>query len=482
MLMRKWFVLSVVSVAFACLLPLLEGPFQGAQAQTETTFGPETFTRGSTKKATFSRSFTADQSRPYTLTLINGAGDGSLRAKKGIVTLDGTMILGKDVFNKRADRIVVAVNLSQQNDLNFWFKGPEGCFVSVSIDPVPDGLLNDPASSDFDSKQAGIGFPFSVDIDQSNHRAYVSDRYRDSVIEFNIPEASISRWFTDLDGDTALDNGATAGVAFNSNARNVVAINEGATGNGSVAVINLDNGFVNVTTVTSNDGNTSPVYAAVNPANSIAAFTGQYNVNGRRAYFFDTTSRVLSTRNESVSLNAVAFSAGTGEFIFTTSDGGSSPGLFVYSATAPFQRVGRIDSTARAGSVFNKVAVNPETNIAAAVNLGDGSVILFDVAAGRQIARVPIRADNSPNALADIAINPQTNMAVVTSRFTERVIVIDLATGLVAAEMPLPAGTRPLGVSIDHGLNRAVIAENGFASTERNGSILVVQLPSFRER
>jgi hypothetical protein len=75
-------------------------------------------------------------------------------------------------------------------------------------------------------------------------------------------------------------------------------------------------------------------------------------------------------------------------------------------------------------------------------------------------------------------VNPETNLAVVVSRYTTRVSVISLTTKLVMAELLLPAGARPLGVGIDNQSNRAVISENGLSSTERNGSLLVVQLPA----
>jgi len=79
---------------------------------------------------------------------------------------------------------------------------------------------------------------------------------------------------------------------------------------------------------------------------------------------------------------------------------------------------------------------------------------------------------------ADVAINPVTNMAIITSTFSPRMTVIDLNTMLPAWEISLPAGTRPLGIDIDYQLNRAVIAENGLSSNTRNGSILVIQLPT----
>jgi DNA-binding beta-propeller fold protein YncE len=112
------------------------------------------------------------------------------------------------------------------------------------------------------------------------------------------------------------------------------------------------------------------------------------------------------------------------------------------------------------------------------VNQQDGAVYLFDLAAGTQVARIPIDVGVVTFPSADVAINPATNMAVVVSNYIDRVAVIDLSTNLLIAEIPLPAGTRPLGVDVDRQLNRAIIAENGLASSMRNGTVLVVQLPN----
>jgi DNA-binding beta-propeller fold protein YncE len=150
----------------------------------------------------------------------------------------------------------------------------------------------------------------------------------------------------------------------------------------------------------------------------------------------------------------------------------------VYDGTAPFHQVQKIPSSAPAGTAFEKLAINPNTNIAVVVNLPDRSASVFDLTAGIEIARIPIDVANGQYGGADVAINPTTNMAIVTSTFSTRLIVIDLNTKLVAWEIPLPAGSRPLGVDVDHQLNHAVIAENGLSSNTRNGSILVVQLPA----
>ena len=454
-------------------------PNRNVSAQAGATFGPETFPRGPKKKITFNRSFAvSDTEIPYTLTVINGASDGSSRAKKGWVTLNGNSILSKDVFNKSVERLVVAIHPAQLNDLTVKFKGAPGSFVSVSIEPTPGTLLNDPFAPDFDSNQAGVGFPFAVAVDQTTHRAYITDRYRDSVIEFDIEGERIERWFAGLDGDSIFGNGGTAGISFNPNARTLVAINEGSLSGGSFAVINPDSGSINVSPITSPGNDIHPMSVAVNPNNNIAAFTALFTSSGKRAYFINTATGALNTRDEDLILNSVAFNSSTNEFLFTCADGKGSPELLVYSAISPFQRIRRITSTARAGTSFERIAINPVTNIAAAVNSSDASAILFDLTSGTQIARIPILVGDEPNAIADIAINPLTNMAAVTTRFVNRVTVINLAAKLVMAEIPLPEGVSPLGVGIDHQLNRAVIAENGLVSNRRNGSLLVVQLPA----
>ena len=112
-----------------------------------------------------------------------------------------------------------------------------------------------------------------------------------------------------------------------------------------------------------------------------------------------------------------------------------------------------------------------------AVNQRDSSVFLFDLAAGTEVARIPINTGPVGEPATDVAVNPLTNMAVITSRYIPRLTVINLATGLVTAEIPLPENTRTLGVAIDHQLNRAIISENGYSSSRRNGSIFVVELP-----
>lgn len=442
-------------------------------ALAQSTFGPETFTL-TKKRANITRNFSvSDASIPYTLTVTNGR-DGETRIKKGKVILNGKEILSKKVFSSKFARLVVALSPAQQNELTISLKGREGSFATISIEPTPNALLNDP------SFQQGIGYPYCVTVDQATHRAYVTDRHLDSILEFDVAQANITQTFSGMDGDQTVGNGATSGAQFNPNARTIVAVNEGTVSNpsGSLAVLNLSTGSINVTQLLDSGNNLNPVYVAVNPNSNVAAFNARYAASGRRAYFFQIATGAILSRGEPMTLNGVAVNSMTNQFVFTGADADSAPALFIYSALSPFQRIKRIDSSARVGTSFERIAINPATNIAAAVNQRDGAVFLFDLEAGNQTARIPINVGDVGEPSADVAINPETNLAVVVSRYTTRVSVISLTTKLVMAELLLPEGARPLGVGIDNQSNRAVISENGLSSTERNGSLLVIQLPA----
>jgi DNA-binding beta-propeller fold protein YncE len=452
------------------------------EAFAQTSFGPETFTLATKKKATFRRAFSVgDTSIPYTLTFTNGQGDGAFRVKKGSVTLNGRVILDSRVINRGFGRITVALRPDQSNEINVKLKGSLGGFVAITIEPTPATLLNFPIS---DAEQAGLGTPFSVAVDQSSRRAYITDRHFDSVVEFDIEQARITRNFAGVDGDATPGNGATLGVSVDTSANAVVAINQGeslssgaALPAGSIAVISQSDSSMRMVPLADSGNNLHPRSIALNPANGVAAFAVLYG-NGRQAYFINLATGALSTRGEGMNLNAVAGNPLTDEFVFTGAESGAPPALFVYRAVAPFQRVRRIESSAPTGSSFQEIAINVATNVAVAVNQQAAAVFLFDLREGREIARIPITVGNITEPTADVAINPQTNMAVVTSRFINRLTVIDLTTRLVAAEIPLPDGARPLGVDIHHALNRAVISENGLSSSQRNGSIFVAQLPT----
>lgn len=467
---RKTFRTVLLSASLLCLLPALDGRFSAASAQNG--FGPETFTRTSKGKDKFTRTFTlGDTSIPYTLLLENGSGDGTNRVPKGTVTLNGTTVLGKPLVNRRFGRVALALNPTGQNEIRVTIKGGSaGSFIRLSIEPTPSTVLNDP------DDQSGIAVPLSVSVDQSTHRAYVADRHNDTVFEFNIGSAAISRSFSGLDGDFELGNGGTAGVTINRTAGTVVTANQGDNTSGSIAVVDLESESVETFSLSDSEGGINPYYVAVNSDNNVAAFTALFSRGARRAFFINLASGELTTRQEDVTLTSLAFNPTTNQFIFTGASN-SSPSLLVYGGAAPFERVRQISSTAQAGTAFEKIAINTETNMAVAVNQRDRAVFVFDLASGQQVARIPINTGNVTEPKADIAVNPLTNQAVVTSWYLARLTVINLETNLVMAEIPLPAGTRPQGVGIDHLSNRAVVTENGLSSGSRNGSIFVVQLP-----
>jgi DNA-binding beta-propeller fold protein YncE len=442
-------------------------------------FGPETLVRGSGNKDNYTRAFSvSDTTGFFTLIVENGA-DGARTVKKGWVTLNGKELLNPGVFNRQFLKLSLAVHPRQVNELRIKLKGGEpGSFIRVAIEPSTSTVVNDPNDSGFDANQAGVGVPIGVAVDQTSHRAYVSDRFWDSIIEIDVQSARVTRWFRGLDGDLSPGNGATTGISWNSASNSIVAVNEGGSPNsvGSVAVVG-PSGDARVIPLSYEGHNLNPYLVAVNPGNNVAAFSAFYS-SGGRAYFCNLTSGAIVVRDEGVSLTAPAYNSLMDQFVYAANPSDGRPSLVVYNAVSPFQRLNRIASSAPAGTAFERLAINPVTNKLVAVNPRDSAVYLFDLSGGVELARIPFSAGNNPYPNADVAINTRTNMAAVISGNLDHVTVINLATQLVAAEIPLPSGSRPLGIGIDYTLNRAVIAENGLASTQRNGSVLVIDLPT----
>ena len=451
-----------------------------ALGQSGAGFGPETFTRGSaSNKDNFSRLFTvADASIPYTLSIQNGNEDGTSRVRKGWITLNGETLLSPPLIGNQRGHLILAVHPQQQNELDIKLKGgAAGSFLVISLQPTPSTVLNNPSDPGFDLREEGLGTPYGVAVDQASHIAYVADRFYDTVFAFDIAGARIVNSFKGIDGDQTNGDGGTTGISFVPG-MGIVAVNEGEQGaGGSISMVDPASGSVHMIRLASSGAFLHPSYSAVNPANHTAAFSVLYD-SGRHAYMLDLATGALTVQNADMEPTPPAFNSASNQFVFGAADTRMSPALLVYNAVQPFQLVRRIDSSAPAGTEFEKVAVNPQTNIAVAVNQQDGAVYLFDLTAGAQVSRIPIDVGVVTFPSADVAIDPDTNLAVVVSNYIDRAAVIDLSTNLLIAEIPLPAGTRPLGVDIDHQLNRAIIAENGLASSMRNGTVLVVQLPN----
>lgn len=472
--LRKTTVFIAIFAFFISLLAALPLPPQKVRAQSEVAFGPENFSKNGEGKTRYTRTFNAaDTLIPYTLTAVNGDGNGSQLVKKATITLNGQEIV---TLTKGLRTFVLSVRLQSQNSLSLLMKGPSAGFVKISIEPTRTTLVNDPGDADFDSRQAGIGYPVSASVDSASHRAYIADAARDAIIEFDVNEARVTRIFDNVDGTATLGDSGTSGVCVNPGARTMVAVNPADTssgGNGTLSVINLDNGSVRMVS----QGSVNPFSVASNANTNTAAFTALFNPNNRRAYFLDIASNTVTTRDENLSLFAVANNSLTNEFVFTGSDGVNKNSLFVYEARAPFRRLKEIPTSARGNTLFDRIAINPANNFAVALNLREAAVFIFDLAAGQELARIPIRVLRSDFAEGDVAINAETNMALVVNKGLNILYVIDLATLVLRAELPLPNGINPIGVGIDQQLNRAVVTEAGFSGSSHNGSVLVVQLP-----
>jgi len=474
--------ITVALSIFCCLcIAALGLPGATALAQSGSSFGPETFNRGPASKDVFNRTFTVpDASLPYTLTITNGQRDGSGRVRKGWITLNGAALLDPSVLRGQNYLINLAIHPQQQNTIEIKLKGGQpGSSITVSINPTVTALLTDPFSPEFNASEAGLGMPYGVVVKQATHEAYVADRYYDSVFEFDLQSTRITRRFAALDGDAVNGDGGTTGVAFDSSTNSLIAINEGVQDNsrGSIGIIDVVTGSVRTIPLLQSGQSLHSDYVAVNPTTNTAAFCTLYD-GGRTARFIDLSSGSIQQSSPTMSQTAPVFNQNTRQFVVGARDDGSPPALIVYDGTAPFRQAQKVVSSAPAGTAFEKVAINPNTDIAVAINLPDRSASIFDLNAGVEIARIPVAVGMGQYGGADVAINPVTNMAIITSTFSPRMTVIDLNTMLPAWEISLPAGTRPLGIDIDYQLNRAVIAENGLSSNTRNGSILVIQLPT----
>jgi len=451
-----------------------------ARAQSTTVFGPQTFTRSSAASDVFTSTFTApDTSQPYTLTVTKGQEDGLVQVRKISVTLNGQQVITPQLLANRV-QIMALVHPGQSNTISVKLKGGSaGSFITVSVGPLPNELLTDPNAPGFDSGEAGLGTPFGVAIDQQNHVAYVADRYWATVVRFDLGSYSITGTFTNVGGaGVAPGVAGTTGLRFNPATGQLVAMNEGVTNDqdASLAVINPSDSNVDVMPLLVSGGIMHSDFLAVNSNNNVAIFATLYD-GGRTACFMDLGSGTMTTRTQSQNLYGPAVNPTTNQVVFGGINSKGKPDLVVFSASAPFAQLKQIASTAPAGTGFDKVAINPNTNIAVAVNQQDRSVSLFDLTAGAEVARLHITVGDATYSGADVAVNSSGNFAVVTSTFTNHVTVIDLNARLVAGEIVLPDGVRPLGVDIDQDSNRAVISENGLGSSDRNGSILVVQLP-----
>lgn len=438
-----------------------------------------TLTRSSKNKDTFTTNFTVNNpSAPYTMEIYSGLSDGSQRPKKGWVTLNGQTLVVPPVFTKSRYALIIAIHPQQSNQLEIKLKGGNpGSFITVAVHPTENTTLNPPGSAGFDAGEAGLGVPFGVAVNSSNHQAFVSDRYYGTVVQFDIQSSAITQRFNAADSSTPLGGAATTGLRLNSAMNQLVAMNEGVNADdvASIAVINLNNESVKILPLMYSGETVHSTFVATDSTNSIAACAGLYD-GGHFLYFMDLSSGSVTRVQSSFSLTAPVYYSAANQFIFSA-QGSGSPSLAAFSAQSPYGQATVIKSTAPAGTYFEKVAVNSAAKIAVAVDQQDSAAYVFDLAAGSQIARIPIITGGSGYSSADVAINPVTNQALITSNFSDRLTVIDLGSMLVMAEIPLPTGAMPLGVDVDTSLNRAIVSEDGLSSNTRNGSIFVVQLP-----
>ncbi|HEY6331525.1 MAG TPA: hypothetical protein VI756_19525 [Blastocatellia bacterium] len=460
------------------MLAIVMGISQDARAQA-VVFGPQTFTRGSAAKDISTASFSVpDTTQPYTMTVTNGTGAEAVG--KIWVTLNGQSVILPALLASRS-QIMIAVQSQAENTISVKLKGGQaGSSITITIGPILSTLLTDPNAPGFDASEEGLGTPYGVAIDQQNHIAYVADRYWDSVVKFDLGSYSITQTFPNVGGvGVPAGDAGTTGLRFNAATGQLVAMNEGVTDNlgASIAVITPSTAAVEVTPLLLSGNIVHSDFLAVNPNNNVAAFGTLYS-GGRVACFMDLSSGQMTTHTQIQDLSAPAVNPVTNQVVFAGINNKGEPDLVVFSALAPFNQIKLIASTAPAGTGFDKIAIDTAANVAIAVNQRDGSVSLFDLLAGTEVARLPITVGDVTYSAADVAVNTTSHFGVVTSTFTNQITIVDLSARVVAGAIVLPEGVRPLGVDIDQSSNRAVISENGLGSADRNGSILVVELPT----
>jgi hypothetical protein len=69
----------------------------------------------------------------YLLTIVNGARDGSRRAKAATITLNGLKVLGPEEINQSAETVSKIVELQHKNTINVDIKGPKNVVFYVTI-------------------------------------------------------------------------------------------------------------------------------------------------------------------------------------------------------------------------------------------------------------------------------------------------------------------------------------------------------------
>lgn len=116
------------------LASLLVCLFGSSQAQSQTVYGPQTFTRTSGEPQSITRTFSLpNPGGEYTLIIENGATDGN-RVSSAVVGLNGVIIAGPDEFNQKVSRIIKSVLLGQTNTLDIEIRSKPGSSLTISID------------------------------------------------------------------------------------------------------------------------------------------------------------------------------------------------------------------------------------------------------------------------------------------------------------------------------------------------------------
>jgi hypothetical protein len=103
-------------------------------AQTATTFGPKQYTRGKGATQSFSETFSRCAGGTCQLVIVNGNPDGSNRVSSASVALNGVQLLGPSDFDPNVARLVLPVNLADNDQLSVNLNSKPGSFLTVSVE------------------------------------------------------------------------------------------------------------------------------------------------------------------------------------------------------------------------------------------------------------------------------------------------------------------------------------------------------------
>ena len=106
-----------------------------AEASNISIFGPKRYDRTTGKSNTYQDNFVLKQGAkaPFTLTLTNGASNGSNRVSSGTVTLNGVVIIKQSDLSQQVGSLQRVVSVNANNTIEVDLSGTSGSYLTIEI-------------------------------------------------------------------------------------------------------------------------------------------------------------------------------------------------------------------------------------------------------------------------------------------------------------------------------------------------------------